>query len=104
LQRELANEIAAEDAHIAGETNKIDLVGAQFSDQLAVVNLAVEPFGRQQHRPHSSIARGGESRCVGAIGNDDRNLGSKAFFRHGIGNRQEIRAAARQQNAQPLHL
>ncbi len=94
---------SAEEPHVAGQANEIHAVFRDLLVQEPVVSLAIQPAGRndgsvEPERPCTLNPR--RRRAVRKHYCDLRIQDSRCDIR---GNRFEIRAAAGQQNREPLH-
>ena len=92
--RERVEEGAAEQAHEPGETDQRHLSRAQLAHQHGLERIAALVFpvidrdGLDPRRP-----RARESRRVGAVGDDDGDLGPEPLAGHGIDQRLQVAAA-----------
>src|SRR6266481_1613447 len=73
--RKLLHEPGREQAHVAGEADKIDFAVQQCSCNFAIVLLAWPAFRRNDKRVKSSFAGGVKTRSIGAVRNHDGDAG-----------------------------
>src|ERR1035441_9722738 len=101
-----ANEARAEQPHETRQADQIHVVLVQFGDEHAVVHLAIQTFGWQADRGQPSRERRFQPARLRPVRDDHRNLHAEhaqRAARHARRNRLEVRAAPRDQDAQPLH-
>ena len=99
--RELPQEMAAQDAQIAGEAHQVRFILAEFLDQLPVVDFTIEPARWKRDRVYATFARESQPRRLAAIRNDNRDLGIQPSLGDRIRDGDKIRPAAGDQNAEP---
>ena len=97
--RKLAHEMRAEQAHEAGQAHQVDVVLAQFRDQQAIVDFAIEALGRNGDGVQAALAGDLQAARFRAIGNHHRDLGVDRPGGDVVGDGFEIRSAAGEQNA-----
>src|ERR1041385_6182367 len=70
----LADEVAAENTHVARQADQTNIVVAKFGHKLAVVDLAVQTFRRQNHSVEATLESQGDAGSLGPVRDDDRDL------------------------------
>jgi len=87
-------EVGGQKAHVAGEADEIDAVGAEAGDHIGVVLGAGAAFGNKHCVRQTQLLGGGDSGSVGHVGVDDGdfNAGETAFT-DGLRDSEEVGAA-----------
>src|ERR1043166_464214 len=100
----LADEVAAENTHVARQADQTNIVVAKFGHKLAVVDLAVQTFRRQNHSVEATLESQGDAGSLGPVRDDDRDLCVEASGGDGIGDGGEVWSAAGEEDSEtPVH-
>src|SRR6187401_305135 len=102
-ERELAHEGGAEQSHVPGEANEVDLVGAKLGGDQLIVGFALEALRGQGHGVESQLPRRLEPGRLGLIRNHHGDLGVELAFGDITGDRSEVRAAPGKKNTDSPH-
>jgi hypothetical protein len=95
------NELGREQAHVAGKADKVDVVIFETVDDFGVVVGAKTALGDKELVRDSEFGCGFEATGVGYVGDDDGDLhAGKGSHADGLGDGQEVGAAAGEQNTQ----
>ena len=93
-----------DDAHVAGETDEIDLVRVEGGDHLAVVVGAVAAGGGDAHGGEVQLAGRGEAGGIFPVRENDGDLcADEVPLADGFGDGEEVGASAGEEDAQALH-
>jgi hypothetical protein len=95
------DELRREEAHVAGQADEVDAVGAEAGEDIAIVVGAGAAFGDEESGGQAEIAGGGEAGSVGDIGDDEGDLNAgEAAFADVAPDGEEVGAAAGEEDAE----
>ena len=99
------HEFWRQEAHVSGEDYEIDFVLAQTGGHVRIMFSALAAFGYEESGGQLQSTRACQPVGVGIVGDHDCDLGcvSQNPGVDCVGNRQEVRSAAGEQNAEAFH-